>query len=71
MPGISPAAIEHLLNVNSVPKSVVKKIWHIEIERCEATTFDVQKLLDAQFIREYHYLEWVSNIVLVKTMDDT
>ena len=31
----------------------------------------MKKLLDAGFIRECHYLEWVSNVVLVKKPNGT
>jgi len=36
------------------------------VERRAATVAEVKKLLEAGFIRECQYPEWVSNVVLVK-----
>ena len=35
-------------------------------ERDRAITEEVQKLLDADFIREVYYLDWLANVVMVK-----
>ena len=36
-----------------------------------AAATKVQKLLEAGFIKECHYLEWVSNVILVKKPNET
>ena len=36
-----------------------------------AANVEVQKLLEAGFIRECQYLEWISNVVLVKKRNGT
>jgi len=41
------------------------------VERSSAALAEVKKLLDAGFIRECHYPEWVSNVVLVKKPNGT
>jgi len=79
MPGINPKVMEHLLNIDPVPKPVIQKKRHMGPERAATTTIEVQKLLEESFIREYQYPEWISNAVLVvsqlngdyKVKDDT
>ena len=71
MPDINPAVMEHRLNVDLLHKSVIKKKRHIGPERTPATTPEVQKLLEAGFIRECQYNEWISNVVLVKKPNGT
>jgi len=41
------------------------------LERAAVATAKVQKLLEAGFIRECQYLEWMSNTVLVKKTNGT
>ena len=36
------------------------------MERCQALCEEVDRLLQDNFIRETHYLEWLANPVLVK-----
>ena len=55
MPGIDPATMEHRLNVDPLHKSVIQKKWHTGLERVAAVTAEVQKLLEAGFIRECQY----------------
>jgi len=66
MSGISPGIIEHRLNVDPAHKPVAQKKRHIGPEPTAAATMEVQKLLDAVFIRECQYLEWISNVVVIK-----
>ena len=40
-------------------------------ERSVAAATEVKKLLEAGFIRECHYPNWVSNVVLVKKANGT
>jgi len=40
-------------------------------ERVAAANAEVQKLLEVGFIRECHYLEWISNVVFVKKPNRT
>jgi len=71
MPNISPNVMEHNLNVDPTYKPVVQKKRHLGLERAAAATAEVQKLLEAGFVRERQYLEWISNVVLVKKPNDT
>jgi len=40
-------------------------------ERSTTAAAEVKKLLEAGFIRECHYPEWVSNVILVKKPNGT
>jgi len=68
MLGVAPDVIQYRLNVNPSPKPVIQKRRHWGLER---SAVDVRKLLEAGFIRECHYLEWVSNVVLAKKSNGT
>ena len=66
MYGISPRVIDHKLNVNPEKKSVQQKRRVFALERNQAITDEVYKLLSAGFIREMYYPEWLANVDLVK-----
>ena len=66
MPGIAPSVMEHRLNINPHHKPIIQKKCHMGPERAAAANAEVQKLLEAGFIRECHFPEWISNVVLVK-----
>ena len=68
MPSIDPVIMEHKLNVDP---PIIQKKRHIGPERVAAATAEVQKLVEAWFIRECQYPEWISNIVLVKKPNGT
>jgi len=63
--------MEHRLNVDSMYKLVIQKKQHMGPEGASAATAEVQKLLEAGFIRECQYPEWISNVVLVKKPSGT
>ena len=71
MPGIDLGVMEHQLNVDVAQKPMIQKKWHMGPERVAAATAEVQNLLEASFIRECQYPEWISNIVLVKKPNGT
>jgi len=71
MSGITPTVMEHWLNVDPHHRPVIQKKRHIGPERAAAANADVQKLLEARFIRECQYPEWISNVVLVKKPNET
>ena len=66
MPGISLKIIQHKLNVNPERKPVQQRRRAFTPERDQAITEEVTKLLRAGFIREVYYLDWLTNVVLVK-----
>ena len=52
MLGIILAIMEHQLNIDPTHRPVVQKQRHMSPERAAAMTAEVQKLLEASFIRE-------------------
>ena len=66
MPGIDPSIIVHRLNVSlsSPPVQQRKRVFAQEKDKHIAE--EVQKLLDADFIREVYYPNWLANVVMVK-----
>lgn len=71
MLGIDPAIMEHKLNVDPTHKIVIQKKRHMGPERAATATVEVQKPLEAFFVWECQYPEWISNIVLVKKPNGT
>jgi ribonuclease HI len=66
MPGIDPAIISHRLNIDPAAKPVKQKKRNFAPERNKAIAEEIDKLMDADFIREVHYPEWLANVVMVK-----
>ncbi|KAI0531030.1 hypothetical protein KFK09_000579 [Dendrobium nobile] len=66
MPGISPEVIVHSLTANPTCKPVIQKKRSFAPERQQAIEKEVDKLLEAGFIREVHYPTWLANVVMVK-----
>ena len=66
MPGIDPQLITHKLNVDSLKKPIKQKKRNFAPERQEAIKQEVEKLLEAGFIEEIQFPEWLANPVMVK-----
>ena len=65
MPEIDRKIILHHLNINPKCKHVQQK-WRIFAPECnKAVTEEVWKLLEADFIREVFYPDWLVNVVMV------
>jgi hypothetical protein len=67
--GVSREVIKHKLQVNSHAKLKKQKLHKMSEEKVEAGKVEVQRLLDAGFIREVIYLQWLANIVMVCKMN--
>ena len=66
MPGIDKKIIQHRLNVNPECKPVQQK-WRIFAPKCnKAIIEEVEKSLEADFIREVFYPDWLANEIMVK-----
>jgi hypothetical protein len=63
--GVSREVIEHKLHVNPNAKPRKQKLCKISEEKAEAVKAKVQQLLDAGFIREVSYPQWLANMVMV------
>ncbi|KAF5477476.1 hypothetical protein F2P56_004113 [Juglans regia] len=66
MSKIDTAVIKHRLSVYPKAKNVKQKHRNFSAEKYAIITEEVDCLLAVGFIREAHYLEWLSNVVLVK-----
>ena len=70
MGGVNPEMITHKLNVNPSFKPVKQKRRSFAPERQKAINEEVDKLLQAEAIREVEYPEWLANVVLIKKAND-
>ena len=70
MLGISPNTMVHKLNVYLSFPPVQQKKRVLAQERDKAIAEEVRKLLEANFIREVYYSEWLANVVMVKKAND-
>ena len=66
MPGIDPSVIVHKLNVSPSSSPIQQKNRVFAQEQDKAIVEEVRKLLEAYFIREMYYPDWVANVVMVK-----
>jgi hypothetical protein len=64
--GVNRDIIKHRLQVSLNLKPKKQKLHKMVDEKIQATKAKVQRLLDAGFIREVTYPEWLSNVVMVK-----
>jgi hypothetical protein len=63
--GVSREIIEHKLQVNPNAKPKKQELRKMSEEKIEAVKVEVQRLLDAGFIREVTYPQWLANVVMV------
>ena len=66
MLGIDPAVMCHKLNVDPNHKPMIQKAHRTGVPQTEAVKEEVEKLLEAQAIKEVHYPQWLANTVVVK-----
>ena len=66
IPEIDPSVIVHGLNVSHSSSSIRQKKRVFAQERDKAIVEEVRKLLEANFIREVYYPDWLANVVMVK-----
>ncbi|GKV15178.1 hypothetical protein SLEP1_g25980 [Rubroshorea leprosula] len=66
MPGIHTSVSQHKLSTNPLKKPVAQKRRLFRGERLQVIKEEVEKLLQAGFVRRVDYCEWIANPVLVK-----
>ncbi|XP_074377953.1 uncharacterized protein LOC141719470 [Apium graveolens] len=66
MPGLDPKTATHYLNVQPEAKPVKQKKRTFAVERQKVIEAEVEKLLEAKFIEEIEYPDWLANVVVVK-----
>jgi hypothetical protein len=69
MPGIPREVIEHKLDIDPAFKPIKRKERRYTPERRETIRVEVNKLLEAGFIRPVDYPSWLANPVLVEKPD--
>jgi hypothetical protein len=69
MPEIPREVIEHKLGIDPAFKPIKQKERRYTLERREAIRLEVNKLLEAGFIRPVDYPSWLANPVLVEKPD--
>ena len=66
MLGINPSIIVHKLNMSPSFPPIRQKKRVFSQERDMAIAKEVRKLLEANFIQEVYYPDWLANIIMVK-----
>ena len=66
MLGIDPSVMVHRLNVSPSFPPIWQKKRVFAQERDKAIADEVRKLLEAGFIQEVYYPDWLANVVMVK-----
>jgi hypothetical protein len=64
--GVSRDDIEHQLQVSPSARPKKQKLHKMAEEKVKIAKAEVQRLLDAGFIREVKYPQWLANIVMVR-----
>ena len=70
IPGIGPDIIFHKLSIKVDAKPVKQKPRRMNEEQSHAISEEVDRLLQAVFIRETFYPDWLSNPLLIKKKND-
>jgi hypothetical protein len=66
MARIDTSVMVHKLNANPEHRPVKQKRSSYPLKSNQLAIDEVEKLLQAGFIRELHYSEWLVNVVMVK-----
>ncbi|KAM2295429.1 hypothetical protein ACFX1S_035233 [Malus domestica] len=66
MPDIALEIACHKLHVNPAAKQVIQKRRHFSPKQVAIIEDEIDKLLEAEFIKKVAHSTWLANIVLVK-----
>ena len=69
MPGLDRNIVEHRLPLKKGFQPFQQPARHMKAEVLEEVKKEVQKMLDAGFIRPCRYAEWISSVVPVQKKD--
>lgn len=64
MTGIHPTVVSHWLNTLASSKPIQQKIRRFHPDRQKVIQEEMEKLLEARFIRKVEYPEWLANVVV-------
>ncbi|XP_016185917.1 uncharacterized protein LOC107627603 [Arachis ipaensis] len=70
MLGIDPQIISHKLAINSAVRPVQQKKRKLGEEKKRASLEEIQKLINAEFIKEIRFTTWLANVVMVRKQND-
>ncbi|TYJ42294.1 hypothetical protein E1A91_A03G078800v1, partial [Gossypium mustelinum] len=70
MLGIDPSTIMHSFNVDCSTKLIKQKNRKLSKEKIKSVSIKVNKLIASSFFQKVTYLNWVSNVVIVKKSND-
>ena len=70
MPNISPYVINHSLNMNPATWSLRQKKKRFALDCICVVKKVINKLLRARYINKIQYLDWLSNVVMVKKANE-
>ncbi|KAL6324323.1 hypothetical protein AAG906_012569 [Vitis piasezkii] len=65
MKGIHPSITSHRLNVLPTARPIRQKVRRFHPDRQKIIRNEIDKLLEAGFIREVDYPDWLANVVVV------
>ena len=65
MPDIHPSITSHRLNILPSSRPVQQKVRQFHLDRQKIIRDEMDKVLDAGFIRKVEYPEWLANVVVV------
>ena len=65
MKGIHPSITSYRLNVLPTARPIQQKVRCFHPDRQKIIRNEIDKLLEAGFIREVDYLDWLANVVVV------
>ena len=69
MPGLDRSIVEHRLPLKKGFRPFQQRARQMKAEVLEEVKKEVEKMLDAGFIRPCRYAEWISSMVLVQKKD--
>ena len=65
MKGIHPSIVSHRVNVLPTARPVRQRVRRFHLDRQKIIRDEIDKLLEAGFIREVEYPDWLANVVVV------
>ena len=65
MKGIHPSIVSYKLNVLPIVRPVRQRVRRFHPDRQKIIRDEIDKLLEAGFIREVEHLDWLANLVVV------
>lgn len=66
MSGINPKVVVHRLNINPNARLFKQRKRQFAPKRRDVIQEDIAKLVNAQFIWEVQYPDWLANVVLIE-----